>query len=325
MKAEAVRLVGPYELRVEERELVPGPDEVIVKTYQTSICDADLRAYQGLFMPGDLPSFEWIGHEGGGEVIEVGHGVSEIKPGDFVMCFGPNNAWSDHFMAHIDTVLPALPGMPEEFSCLGEPLAVGMFGVFQSGVQIGDDVAVFGLNYQGLLAVDGLKKKGAKRVFAVDDSDEHLEIAAQQGADICINTDREDPVASIKEETSGIGVDVTFHSCGYWNTNAEAYFNHCVEAVRHEGIFVSLPDMMSSINTSLHRFHHHAIDVRFPAIMHHNANFLRQWVPRVLRPVRDGIIDPTRLVTQTFSLADVEGAIKVFNEDPDQVKILLKP
>lgn len=53
----------------------------IVKTYQTSVCDADLRAFQGQYMPEDLPSFKWIGHGGGGEIVTVGPGVREFKPG----------------------------------------------------------------------------------------------------------------------------------------------------------------------------------------------------------------------------------------------------
>ena len=325
MKSKAVRLKEPGQLVLTEKDLQPGLGEVVVKTFQTSICDADLRAYKGLYMPEDLPSFEWIGHEGGGEVVEVGEGVREFKPGDFVMCFGPNNAWSEYFKAHVNTLLPAIDGMSKEYCCLGEPLAVGMFGVFQSGIQLGDEAAVFGLNFQGLLAVEGLKKRGAKRVICIDYSKKHMDIARELGADVVLNTDQVDVVQAIRELTSDRGVDVALHSCGYWNPNAEAYFNKCIQVVRDEGIMISLPDMMSAINVSLHRIHHHAMEIRFPAIMHHNPEFLRQWVPRVLRPVRDGFIDPSKLITAEFPLHEVEKAILVFEEDLEQVKIVLKP
>ena len=326
MKVKSVCLTAPERLELMERDLKAGAGEVIVKTFQTSICDADLRAFQGQHMPEDLPSFKWIGHEGGGTVVDVGDGVREFKPGDQVMCFGPNNAWSTHFKAHVNTLLPLPEGLPIEIGCLGEPTAVGMFGVFQSGVQLGDDVCVVGLNYQGLIAVEGLKKRGAKRVIAVDYSDVHLKMAKTRGADMLINTTTTaGAIEEIRETTSGRGVDVAFHSCGYWNSEAEAYFNLCCHIIRDEGILVSIPDMMSPIKAQLHRLHHHAIDVRFPAIMHHGPDFLRRWVPRVLRPAADGLIDAKGLITSEFSLSDFESAIRKYDSDPNQVKIVMRP
>lgn len=326
MKAKAVCLTATRKLEMIERELDAGVGEVIVETRQTSICDADLRAFQGQQMPEDLPSFKWIGHEGGGEVVAVGPGVREFKPGDPVMCFGPNNAWATHFKAHVNTLLPLPEGLPMEIGCLGEPTAVGMYGVFESGVQLGDDVCVVGLNFQGLLAVEGLKKRGAKRVIAVDYSDAHLDLAAARGADLVLNSETvADVAAEVRAITSGRGVDVAFHSCGYWNAKAEDYFNLCCLVVRDEGILVSIPDMMSPITAQLHRLHHHAVDVRFAAIMHHGPDFLRRWVPRVLRPVADGLIDAGQLVTAVFSLEDYQAAIRTYDEDPDQVKIVMRP
>ena len=326
MKVKSVCLTAPRKIEFVERELEAEVGEVIVKTFQTSICDADLRAFQGQHMPEDLPSFKWIGHEGGGEVVAVGPGVREFKPGDAVMCFGPNNAWSSHFKAHVTALLPLPDGLPLEIGCLGEPTAVGMFGVFKSGVQLGDDVCVTGLNYQGLLAVEGLKKRGAKRVIAVDYSDAHLKMAEARGADVLLNTQTSrDAVEEVYKITSGRGVDVAFHSCGYWNPNAEAYFNVCCHIVRDEGILATVPDMMSPITAHLHRLHHHAIDVRFPAVMHHGPDFLKRWVPRVLRPIADGLLDVKGLITAEFPLEDFEKAIRTYDADPDQVKIIMRP
>lgn len=326
MKVKSVCLTAPRKLEFVERDLEAGMGEVIVKTYQTSVCDADLRAFQGQHMPEDLPSFKWIGHEGGGEIVTVGPGVREFKPGDAVMCFGPNNAWASHFKAHVNTLLPVPEGLSMEIGCLGEPTAVGMFGVFGSGVQLGDDVCVAGLNYQGLIGVEGLKKRGAKRVIAVDYSDIHLKMAEERGADVLLNTETNiTAVEYIREITSGRGVDVAFHSCGYWNPNSEAYFNLCCHIVRDEGILATIPDMMSPITAHLHRLHHHAIDVRFPAIMHHGPDFLKRWGPRVLRPIADELIDIKGLITAEFSLEEFERAIRTFDSDPNQVKIIMHP
>lgn len=325
MKTAAARLSESGRIEIVERELEPGDDEVLVRTRKASICDADLRAYRGMPMPEDLPSFQWIGHEGGGEVIAVGTRVREFQPGDFAMCFGPLNSWATGFMGKPEQLLKVPAGMDHDLACLGEPTAVGLFGVFQSGVQLGDVVCVVGLNYQGLIAVEGLKKRGARRLIAIDDSAERLQRAQQRGADLVINSARDAPLEAVLDTTSGRGCDVVFHSCGYWNPNAESYFNLATELVRDEGIFVSIPDIMSPIRARLHRLHHHAIDVRFPALMHHNPEFLRQWVPRLLRPVAEGIIRVDDLITSSFPLTAANDAVAVMNSDPHQIKITLTP
>src|SRR5690606_8125717 len=122
-----------------------------------------------------------------------------------------------YFTAPVRNLHKVPEGMDLEVAYLGEPVAVGMFGVFHSGVEIGDDVVVSGLNFQGLIAVQGLKKKGAGRVIAVDYSDKHLELAKRLGADIVINSEKTDAKQEILNLTGGKGADVVFLSCGYWN------------------------------------------------------------------------------------------------------------
>jgi L-iditol 2-dehydrogenase len=325
MDAKSIYLSQTKKLEIISRKLELADDEILVKTTQASICDADLRAWSGLHMPEDLPSFAYIGHEGGGEVIEVGKMVKEFKVGDKVMAFGPLNTFSEYFKGPVDKFFKVPDGLDMEIACLGEPICVGVYGVFHSGVQLGDTALVAGLNFQGLIAVEGLKKRGASKVIAVDYSDVHLELAKNLGADVILNTNTHDVKEEIRELTRGRGVDVTLHSCGYWNPRAEEYFNLCIDVTRDEGIVSSLPDVMSPIKVNLHRLHHHAMDIRFNALMHHGPEFLKRWVPLLMRPVVQGVFDIKSLITETYSLAEVDKAMKKFSVDEDQVKILLKP
>ena len=57
----------------------PGPGEVLVRIQASGICHTDFLAPQ--IMP--LPTV--LGHEGTGEVIEVGEGVTGFRPGDRVV------------------------------------------------------------------------------------------------------------------------------------------------------------------------------------------------------------------------------------------------
>ena len=93
-KTRAAILKGPYDIELAEKELVCAPDEVIVKNHLIGICGSDKSFYRGQLPPQTAefrqePKFPfWLGHESGGEVVEVGSKVSEYKVGDKVIAFG---------------------------------------------------------------------------------------------------------------------------------------------------------------------------------------------------------------------------------------------
>ncbi|WP_435181369.1 zinc-dependent alcohol dehydrogenase [Halorussus sp. AFM4] len=340
MDVTSVRMPEPGSLEIIERDIDVGEDEVLVETARASICDADLRAWKGMSIPEDMPDgvFEYPGHEGAGTVVETGRRVTKFKEGDRVMLFGPNNSFSSHFTAPVESLQPAPDEVSMEIASLGEPACVGIYGVFQSGVQPGDDVLVAGLNFQGQIAIEGLKKKGASQVIAVDYREPRLEMAENRGADIVLNTETDDVPSRIEEHTrynaeedasghqSGdAGVDVSFHSCGYWNPHQEEYFNLCVANTRDEGIVASIPDMMEPVTVDLHRIHHHGMDIRLPALMHHGPEFLDRWVPRLMKPIVTDVIEVESLITSEYSLSEVDEAMERYSNDESQVKIALDP
>lgn len=60
----------------------PGPGQVRVKLHAAGVCHSDLSAMNGT-LPQPAPAV--LGHEGAGEVIAVGEGVSGIATGDHVI------------------------------------------------------------------------------------------------------------------------------------------------------------------------------------------------------------------------------------------------
>lgn len=71
-------------MTVEEVELdPPGPHEVLIRVGAAGLCHSDLSTI-GNLRPRPLPIV--IGHEGAGIVEEVGAGVSDLAPGDHVVC-----------------------------------------------------------------------------------------------------------------------------------------------------------------------------------------------------------------------------------------------
>src|ERR1700729_672645 len=61
----------------------PKAGEVLVEIKATGICHTDAYTLDGLDSEGLFPSI--LGHEGAGVVVEVGAGVTSIKPNDHVI------------------------------------------------------------------------------------------------------------------------------------------------------------------------------------------------------------------------------------------------
>ena len=61
----------------------PRAGEVLVKISHTGVCHTDAYTLDGLDSEGIFPSI--LGHEGAGVVVEVGPGVTSVKPGDHVI------------------------------------------------------------------------------------------------------------------------------------------------------------------------------------------------------------------------------------------------
>ncbi|MEO8499166.1 MAG: alcohol dehydrogenase catalytic domain-containing protein, partial [Planctomycetota bacterium] len=78
----AIRLEEPkhfHHVEIDEPGS-PGPGQVLVRTHRMGICGTDYGGYLG-----KMPFFRYPripGHELGIEVIEIGEGVTNVKPGD---------------------------------------------------------------------------------------------------------------------------------------------------------------------------------------------------------------------------------------------------
>ena len=71
-------------LRIETVNLDgPGAGEVLVELKATGVCHTDEFTLSGADPEGLFPAI--LGHEGAGVVVEVGDGVSSVKPGDHVI------------------------------------------------------------------------------------------------------------------------------------------------------------------------------------------------------------------------------------------------
>ncbi|GII79353.1 alcohol dehydrogenase [Sphaerisporangium rufum] len=84
MRAALLHAVGDDKLDIrDDFTLTPvGPTDVRVKIRATGVCHSDLSVLSGV-LPMPLPVIP--GHEGAGEVVEVGDHVTSVRPGDHVI------------------------------------------------------------------------------------------------------------------------------------------------------------------------------------------------------------------------------------------------
>ncbi|KAA0234018.1 MAG: NDMA-dependent alcohol dehydrogenase [Acidimicrobiales bacterium] len=126
MRAALMRNVGDDKLEVVDDITVadPGPGEVKVKIECTGVCHSDLSGLRGV-IPQPPPAV--LGHEGAGQVIGVGKGVTSVSEGDKVIV-----AWSppcgncvfcvDHKSPHLCSNIQMIMGATPHFNQGGTPI-----------------------------------------------------------------------------------------------------------------------------------------------------------------------------------------------------------
>jgi S-(hydroxymethyl)glutathione dehydrogenase/alcohol dehydrogenase len=82
MQAVVVEELGKVKVRDDVEPVPVGPDDVRVRMRASGICRTDLSASNGTW-PTRLPVI--LGHEGAGELVEVGRDVKDMAEGDLVI------------------------------------------------------------------------------------------------------------------------------------------------------------------------------------------------------------------------------------------------
>lgn len=215
-----------------------GPMDAIVKPLAVAICTSDVHTvWEGAV--GERHNMI-LGHEGCGEVVEVGSMVKDFKPGDRVLVPAITPDWnsleaqagysmhsggmlagwkfsnfkdgvfSEFF--HVNDADGNLAHLPSNINVvdacmLSDMVPTGFHGVELADVQFGDTVLVVGIGPVGLMSVAGANLRGASRIIAVGTRPNCVEAAKGYGATDFIsykNGTIEDQVLAL---TDGKGVD----------------------------------------------------------------------------------------------------------------------
>ena len=142
-------------------------------------------------------------------------------------------SFAEYAVTPAEQLIPIPPdvAMPSA-ALIGCGVMTGVGAVINAArVQAGSSVAVIGCGGVGLNVIQGARLAGAARIIAIDLLDNKLEYARQFGATDVINSQRDDPVAGVRELTGGRGADYAFEVIGRGSTIRQA-----VDAARPLGI-----------------------------------------------------------------------------------------
>ena len=215
-----------------------GPMDAIVRPLAIAICTSDVHTvYEGAL--GDRHNMI-LGHEGCGEIVEVGSEVKDFKPGDRVLVPAITPDWNsleaqagysmhsggmlagwkfsnfkdgvfaEYFHVNdADGNLALMPeGMSVEEACvMSDMVPTGFHAVELADVQFGDVVLVIGIGAVGLMSVAGAALRGASRIICVGTRPISVEVAKAYGATDFISY-KEGPIEDqVLALTNGKGVD----------------------------------------------------------------------------------------------------------------------
>ncbi|SNS58915.1 NADPH2:quinone reductase [Noviherbaspirillum humi] len=217
MKAILCKQWGaPETLVVEELpDAVPAAGQVAIDVQAAGVNFPDVLIIQNKyqFKP-ELPFTP--GSELAGVVRAVGEGVIAFKPGDKVMAFVSQGAFSQQISVAQNLVMPMPPGLDFD-TAAAVTLTYGTSHhavVDRAALQPGETMLVLGAaGGVGLAAIEIGKALGA-RVIAAASTDEKLAVCKAHGADATINYATQDLREAIKEATGGKGPDVIYDPVG---------------------------------------------------------------------------------------------------------------
>jgi len=250
---KALSLAAPKNFKWIETEAPrrPGPGDALLRVHRVGVCGTDIAGYLG-----KMPFFSYPripGHELGVEVVEVGAGVTNVKPGDRCSvepyincqtCYACRRGYSNccetnqTLGVHCDGglrpqfIVPARKlhisrQLTFEQLALVETLAIGCHAVFRSNLQAHESCLIIGAGPIGLATLEFAKLTGAK-VIVLDMSSARLEfcrrvMGVRHAIELSENVEPE-----LRELTDGHLPDVVIDASGSHISmaNAVGYTTH---------------------------------------------------------------------------------------------------
>ena len=304
--------------------------QVLVQVRYSGICGSQIGEIDGVKGPDRyLPHL--LGHEGGGIVLETGHGVTRVKKGDHVVMHWMKGAgiesptpkyqwgnktvnagWVTTFSNYSIVSENRVTLIPDDFDLRLAPLfgcavttAVGVVNN-DAHIKIGHSVVVFGVGGVGLNIIQAADMVAAYPIIGVDLFDSKQDMAMRFGASCYFNSNK---TKTLNEEIRRIvgndGADIVIDTTGNARIIEQAY-----ELTHPDGktILVGVPKKGNNVSI-------YTLPLHFKKVLtgsHGGSAEPHIDIPRLIRLYRAGRLKLDEMITHEFSLDRINEAIDVF-------------
>ncbi len=313
---------------VEIKELPnpePTSEQVLVKVKSCGLNRSDLLETQGQSFGHTGGDTKIIGGEFAGEIVELGEGVEDLKVGDKVMCRG-GSGWAEYAVANHKRAIKFNPEQIswEQAASIQGNLqtmhdAIVTNGKFISGQSVFIQGASSGV---GIIGLQIAKALGASLVLGSSTNQNKLSKLSSYGADILIDTSKENWLDKVLDVTEGKGVDVLIDML------SGDFVNKNMEATKINGHLINigrLAGMNGNFNYDLHakrRLHYVGTTGRTRSV-EENLDVARVANKDLWDHVVDGKI--RHVIFKTFRLNEASDALNIMNENRHFGKLVLLP
>ena len=303
----------------------PTSEQVLVKVKSCGLNRSDLLETQGQSFGHTGGDTKIIGGEFAGEIVELGEGVEDLKVGDKVMCRG-GSGWAEYAVANHKRAIKFNPEQIswEQAASIQGNLqtmhdAIVTNGKFISGQSVFIQGASSGV---GIIGLQIAKALGASLVLGSSTNQNKLSKLSSYGADILIDTSKENWLDKVLDVTEGKGVDVLIDML------SGDFVNKNMEATKINGHFINigrLAGMNGNFNYDLHakrRLHYVGTTGRTRSV-EENLDVARVANKDLWDHVVDGKI--RHVIFKTFRLNEASDALNIMNENRHFGKLVLLP
>lgn len=297
-------------------------DKVLIKVAYTGICGSDIHTFKGEYKNPTTPVV--LGHEFSGEVVAVGNAVRKVKVGDrvtsettFYVCGDceyckqkeynlcphrkglgtqQNGSMANYVLAKEESIHILPESLSYEGAAMSEPLACCVHAMYQkSQLRLQDKIIIMGPGPIGLFLLQIAKEIGAFVIMTGITRDAHrLALAKELGADIVVDTLKEDLATIVHQATEGYGVDKIYDASG-----AVQAVNSSLPLLRKQGQFIQVGLFANKI-----------VDLDTESIIQREIEYIGSrsqnpydW-PIAIHLLAKGAINIEKMITKKYPLED---------------------
>ena len=304
----------------------PGPGEAIVRTHRMGICGTDVSGYLG-----KMPFFKYPrvpGHELGVEVVEVGDGVTNVKPGDrcsvepYMNCGecspcrnGQGNCCEtlnvigvmvdgglcERFLIRADKLHPSASLSMEQLA-LVETLAIGCNATNRGEPEEGQHTLIIGAGPIGLATLEFTRLTGTT-VTIMDMVESRLDFCRETyGIEHTIQFQGDgSEIDQMKEITGGDMYKLVTDATGHNGSMSQA-LNYCA----HTGSLVYVGITTQEVSFPHPWLHRRELTIKG------SRNALPSDFPRIIGLIEDGTINTDPWITHRCSFDDIVSSFETY-------------